>query len=79
MEHALPAFEARLRSFVKAKQKTAWRFRGFFAPRSPLALAMRNVAVRALAVPFVANRLIGGSLRDDLALPDYVAMRSGSY
>jgi 2-polyprenyl-6-methoxyphenol hydroxylase-like FAD-dependent oxidoreductase len=73
VEPALAAFEARLRPFVKAKQKTALRFRGFFAPRSALALKMRNVAVSALPIPFFANRLIGGSLRDDLALPDYVA------
>ena len=73
IERALTAFEERLRAFVSAKQKTALRFRGFFAPRSALALKLRNVAVRALSVPFVANQLIGGSLRDDLVLPDYVA------
>lgn len=58
---------------MSAKQKTALRFRGFFAPRSALALGMRNVAVRALSIPFVANQFIGGSLRDELVLPDYLA------
>jgi 2-polyprenyl-6-methoxyphenol hydroxylase-like FAD-dependent oxidoreductase len=70
---ALAAFEARLRSFVTLKQKAALRFRAFFAPRTALALRVRNLAVRALAMPFVGNRLIGGSLRDDLVLPDYLA------
>ena len=58
---------------VTAKQKAALRFRGFFAPRTALALKVRNLAVNALAVPFLANRLIGGSLRDELVLPDYLA------
>ncbi|HEY7057084.1 MAG TPA: FAD-binding domain [Vicinamibacterales bacterium] len=70
---ALAAFEARLRSFVALKQKAALRFRAFFAPRTALALWVRNVAVSALAVPFLGNRLIVGSLQDDLVLPDYLA------
>jgi 2-polyprenyl-6-methoxyphenol hydroxylase-like FAD-dependent oxidoreductase len=73
IERALAAFETRLHSFVSTKQRTALRFRSFFAPRTALALKVRNVAVRALSVPFFANRLIGGSLRDDLVLPDYCA------
>jgi 2-polyprenyl-6-methoxyphenol hydroxylase-like FAD-dependent oxidoreductase len=56
---ALAAFEARLRSFVTTKQKTALRFRNFFAPRIELMLRVRNVAVATLSIPFFANRLIG--------------------
>jgi 2-polyprenyl-6-methoxyphenol hydroxylase-like FAD-dependent oxidoreductase len=70
---ALTAFEKRLRSFVILKQKSALRFRGFFAPRTALALKMRNVAVSALSIPFFGNRLLVSSLHDDLALPDYLA------
>ena len=73
IERALPAFEARLHSFVTTKQKTALRFRSFFAPRTEVAIHLRNVAVKALSIPFFANRLIAGSLRDDLVLPDYLA------
>jgi len=73
IERALPAFEARLHSFVTTKQKAALRFRSFFAPRTEVALHLRNVAVKALSIPFFANRLIAGSLRDDLVLPDYLA------
>jgi 2-polyprenyl-6-methoxyphenol hydroxylase-like FAD-dependent oxidoreductase len=72
---ALAAFEARLRSFVTAKQKAALRFRGFFVPRTALGLGMRNVLVNALSIPFFGNRVIGGSLHDDLVLPDYLATR----
>ena len=58
---------------MTAKQKTALRFRSFFAPRTALALKVRNVAVNALSIPFFADRLIGGSLQDDLVLPNYLA------
>jgi 2-polyprenyl-6-methoxyphenol hydroxylase-like FAD-dependent oxidoreductase len=70
---ALAAFEARLRSFVTAKQKAALRFRGFFVPQTSLGLALRNVLVNALSIPFFGNQVIGGSLHDDLVLPDYLA------
>ena len=49
------------------------RFRGFFAPRTALALGVRNVAVSALSISFFANRLIGGLLQDELVLPDDLA------
>lgn len=70
---ALAAFEARLRSFVTAKQKGALRFRGFFVPRTSLGPTVRNVVVNAFSIPFVGNPLIAGSMRDDLILPDYLA------
>jgi 2-polyprenyl-6-methoxyphenol hydroxylase-like FAD-dependent oxidoreductase len=72
IERALAAFEARLRSFVTAKQRAALRFRSFFAPRTALALGVRNIAVRALSIPLVAKRLLG-SLSDELDLPNYHA------
>jgi 2-polyprenyl-6-methoxyphenol hydroxylase-like FAD-dependent oxidoreductase len=72
IDRALAAFEAQLRSFVTTKQRAALRFRSFFAPRTALALRVRNIAVRSLSIPLVANRFIG-SLRDDLELPNYHA------
>jgi 2-polyprenyl-6-methoxyphenol hydroxylase-like FAD-dependent oxidoreductase len=72
IDRALAAFEAQLRSFVTTKQRAALRLRGFFAPRTALALRVRNIAVRSLSIPLVANRFIG-SLRDDLKLPNYHA------
>ena len=75
IERALAAFAARLRSFVTAKQRAALRFRSFFAPRTALALAVRNIAVRALSIPYLGTRLIG-SLQDDLVLPNYLAKSS---
>lgn len=73
VEQVAAGFVARLHSFVTTKQKTALRFRSFFAPRTEVALHLRNVAVKALSIPFLANRLTAGSLRGDLVLPDYLA------
>jgi 2-polyprenyl-6-methoxyphenol hydroxylase-like FAD-dependent oxidoreductase len=72
IDRALARFEATLRSFVTAKQKSAVRMRGFFAPRSAIGLALRNLSVNAVAIPFIADRMIG-TLQDDLVLPDYTA------
>jgi 2-polyprenyl-6-methoxyphenol hydroxylase-like FAD-dependent oxidoreductase len=68
---ALAYYEARLRPFVRAKQKAAVRFRGFFAPRTALGLAVRDLAVNTFALPFVGKRLITRAVRDELILPDY--------
>ena len=67
------AYEARLHSFVTAKQKAALGFRGFFAPKSTLSLKVRNAAVHALSLPFLAKLLVAHSLQDDLELPHYLA------
>jgi len=68
---ALASYEARLRPTVKAKQKAAVRFRGFFAPRTAIGLAVRDLAVNTFALPFVGKRLVTRAVRDELALPDY--------
>ncbi|HEY6223889.1 MAG TPA: FAD-binding domain [Gemmatimonadales bacterium] len=70
-QRAFEAYESRLRQFVIAKQKAAARLRSFFAPRTALSLWVRNLAARAMSVPFLAKRLAGGAMRDDLELPQY--------
>jgi 2-polyprenyl-6-methoxyphenol hydroxylase-like FAD-dependent oxidoreductase len=70
---AFAAYDARLRSFVTAKQQAALRFRSFFAPQTSLALKVRNLAVNALSLQFFAKRFLALSLRDDLELPKYLA------
>ncbi|HTQ03063.1 MAG TPA: FAD-binding domain [Polyangiaceae bacterium] len=69
----LAAYDARLRSFVGKKQNTALGLRGFFAPQTALGLVLRNAAVNAFSIPFVAKHLVLRSLRDDFELPDYEA------
>ena len=68
---AFTAYEARLRSFVIEKQKSALRFLNFFAPESALSLKMRNIAVNALSIRFFARRFLARSVQDDLDLPNY--------
>jgi 2-polyprenyl-6-methoxyphenol hydroxylase-like FAD-dependent oxidoreductase len=70
---AFTAYERRLRGFVTAKQGSAVWFRGFFAPETNLGLTVRNLAVHAFALPFVAKPMLARSLRDDLELPEYLA------
>jgi 2-polyprenyl-6-methoxyphenol hydroxylase-like FAD-dependent oxidoreductase len=70
---AFASYEARLRDFVESKQRAALGFLGFFAPRSVLGLAARNLAVNALSLPFVARSVLARSLRDDIDLPHYLA------
>ena len=70
---AFAAYEARLHSFVMAKQKAALGYRGFFAPESAFSLKVRNAAVHALAFPYLTKVLVARSFRDDLTLPHYLA------
>lgn len=69
---AFAAYDARLRSFVTAKQKAARRFRGFFAPQTALALKVRTLVINALSTRFVATRLLARSLHDEFELPEYL-------
>ena len=69
---AFAAYEGRLHAFVSAKQKAAVGFRGFFAPESRLSLKVRNAAVHALSLPFLARLSVAHSLHDDLQLPHYL-------
>ena len=69
------AYERRLRAFVTAKQRSALWFRGFFAPETSLGVVVRNIAVHAFALPFVAKPMLARALRDDLDLPEYLAAR----
>ena len=70
---AFAAYEARLQSFVTAKQKAALGYRGFFAPESEFSLKIRNAAVHVLALPYLTKVLAARSFRDDLKLPHYLA------
>jgi 2-polyprenyl-6-methoxyphenol hydroxylase-like FAD-dependent oxidoreductase len=68
---AFARYEGRLRPFIEGKQKSARNFARYFAPNSRLQLWIRNQATKLLRVPFLANRLVGPSVRDDFDLPDY--------
>jgi 2-polyprenyl-6-methoxyphenol hydroxylase-like FAD-dependent oxidoreductase len=57
--------------FVLAKQKAALRFAGSFAPKSKLALFLRNQIFRLLAIRWIADFAVGRDLADNITLPDY--------
>ena len=68
---AFGRYEALLRPFIEGKQKSAAGFATTFAPRTAFGVALRNAMTRLLAVPPIARLLIGRTMRDDFALPDY--------
>lgn len=70
---AFDRHKERLRAFVEGKQKAALNFASAFAPKTPLGVWVRNQATRLMAIPPVANLLIGRDLRDEIDLPDYSA------
>ncbi len=67
---AFAAHEERLRPFIEAKQASAAKFAGAFAPRTAFGVWFRNQVTRLMKIPMVAN-LAAGDLRDELELPEY--------
>jgi 2-polyprenyl-6-methoxyphenol hydroxylase-like FAD-dependent oxidoreductase len=68
---AFARYQHLLKPFLAGKQKSAETFASSFAPRTRLGIAFRNLVMRLMGVPLVADWFIGRSLRDDLDLPDY--------
>lgn len=57
--------------FIFNKQKAALRFAGTFAPKSKLALFLRNQIFNLMAIPWLADLAVGRDIADKLALPNY--------
>ena len=72
-ERAFASYEARLRSYIGAKQRGAERFAGAFAPRTRAGLYFRNMVVKAFAIPGLARLAVGRDIADRIELPDYQA------
>jgi 2-polyprenyl-6-methoxyphenol hydroxylase-like FAD-dependent oxidoreductase len=68
---AFAAYERLMRPFIAEKQKAARGFAGVFAPRSRLALFLRNQITKAFHLPFVASLALGSGLQDNIDLPNY--------
>jgi 2-polyprenyl-6-methoxyphenol hydroxylase-like FAD-dependent oxidoreductase len=75
---AFAAYERLMRPFIDEKQKAAKGFAASFAPKSALALFLRNQVSKLMGIPFVAHIAIGRGLTDNVDLPDYEADRSAS-
>lgn len=68
---AFGAYEARLRDYIRIKQRGAERFAATFAPRTRWGLWFRNQVIRAFALPGAAKLVVGRDLADRLSLPAY--------
>lgn len=67
---AFARYQQRFGPFVLAKQKSATRMAGFFAPRSSLALFLRNSAMNLMGRPWLVKLALGRSLIDRIDLSD---------
>jgi 2-polyprenyl-6-methoxyphenol hydroxylase-like FAD-dependent oxidoreductase len=68
---ALADYQRRLHGFMLSKQEAAIGMAPSFVPKSELGLRVRQVATKFLGVGWIANFLIGRSLRDQIELPEY--------
>ena len=70
-EQAFGRYEALLWSYIATKQRGAVRFAGAFAPKTQIGILVRNLVVRASAIPGLAKLAFGGDIADKLQLPNY--------
>lgn len=64
-------YEELFGSFIRKKQAAGLRFAGMFAPKSAVALSLRNQAMNLMGLPWVADLAVGRTLADRLAIPEY--------
>lgn len=69
---AFRAYEEILRPFVERKQKAAEGFAKSFLPRTALGIWVRNQVTKLMRIPKLADVFLGGSVRDDFDLPEYI-------
>ncbi|MGE0627834.1 MAG: FAD-binding domain [Hyphomicrobiaceae bacterium] len=68
---AFRSYEQILRGYIETKQKGAEQFGGAFAPKTGWGLFVRDLVIRATAIPGVAKLTFGRDLIDKLKLPAY--------
>jgi 2-polyprenyl-6-methoxyphenol hydroxylase-like FAD-dependent oxidoreductase len=68
---AFAGYQRRMMPFLKHKQESVVKFASSFAPKSSLAITIRDKVSWLLRIPFIENYLIGRSLHDDFKLHDY--------
>lgn len=68
---AFARYEARMMPFVRKKQESAMKLASSIAPKTSLGIAFRNVVTMVMRVSFIADYVIGRSLRDEIELPEY--------
>jgi 2-polyprenyl-6-methoxyphenol hydroxylase-like FAD-dependent oxidoreductase len=70
-DEAFRTYEALLRGFITSKQSGAVRFSAVFAPKTRSGLFLRNLVIKASAIPGVAKLAFGREITDTLRLPQY--------
>lgn len=68
---AYVAYERLLRSYIETKQRGAERFSAALAPKTRTGLFLRNLVIKAAALPGVARMTFGADIIDKLQLPQY--------
>lgn len=64
-------YEWRFKPFLDRKQRSARRLGGWFAPRTPVGLFVRNQITRLAGVPGFSNLIVGPLVANALPLPAY--------
>lgn len=73
VDEALLRYERHLRRPIERKQRAALGLGGWFAPKTPLGLLVRNGLSRLAAVPALMGLMAGPIVSDGLSLPHYRA------
>lgn len=68
---AFAAYERRLSEFLQDKQRSAGRMIHFFAPRSRMALKLRDLGLQVASLPLMSRVTANRLLADDIAMPAY--------
>ncbi len=68
---AFARYQALLAPLIRAKQHSALRFAGAFAPRSKASLWLRNRVLDLLSVGWIADLAVGRDLADSITFPHY--------
>src|SRR5699024_11736175 len=68
---AFIAYQHQVDSVIRTKQDAARSLGTAFPPRTRRKLFLRNTALRLMKLPFVADLVMGRSLRDPIELPKW--------
>lgn len=74
-EHGFRRYQELLHPFMTAKQESATKLAGSFAPKTEFGLFLRNQITKLLQFPVVAKLTLGRSLLDRIVLPEYPVQR----
>jgi 2-polyprenyl-6-methoxyphenol hydroxylase-like FAD-dependent oxidoreductase len=70
-EKAFTNYEHKLKEFVTKKQKSAYRYAGFFAPKGKMNLLMRNLVVNLTKNNFFAKMFVNSEFKEEFTIPNY--------